>query len=70
MTNNNLKTVGLLAALGAVIVLVGQTLGGTNGAIIALGIAAVLNFGMYFFSDKLALRPPGPARSKRASYHK
>ncbi len=56
MTNNNLKTVGLLAALGAVIVLVGQTLGGTGGAIIALGIAAVLNFGMYFFSDKLALR--------------
>ncbi len=56
MINNNLKTVGLLAALGAVIVLVGQTLGGTGGAIIALGIAAVLNFGMYFFSDKLALR--------------
>ena len=56
MTTNNLKTVGLLAALGAVIVLVGQTLGGTNGAIIALGIAAVLNFGMYFFSDKLALK--------------
>ncbi len=56
MTNNNLKTVGLLAALGAVIVLVGQTLGGTNGAIIALGIAAVLNFGMYFFSDKMALK--------------
>jgi heat shock protein HtpX len=56
MTNNNLKTVGLLAALGAVIVLVGQTLGGTGGAIIALGIAAVLNFGMYFFSDKLALK--------------
>jgi len=56
MTNNNLKTVGLLAALGAVIVLVGQVLGGTSGAIIALGIAAVLNFGMYFFSDKLALK--------------
>jgi heat shock protein HtpX len=56
MTNNNLKTVGLLAALGAVIVLVGQTLGGSGGAIIALGIAAVLNFGMYFFSDKMALK--------------
>lgn len=56
MTSNNLKTVGLLAALGAVIVLVGQTMGGSTGAIIALGIAAVLNFGMYFFSDKLALK--------------
>jgi heat shock protein HtpX len=57
--NNNLKTVGLLATLGAVIVLVGQALGGTSGAIVALGIAAVLNFGMYFFSDKLALRASG-----------
>ncbi len=56
MTSNNLKTVGLLAALGAVIVLVGQVLGGTQGAIIALAIAAALNFGMYFFSDKMALR--------------
>ena len=53
--NNNLKTVGLLAALGALIVLVGQLLGGTNGAIIALVIAGVLNFGVYFFSDKMAL---------------
>jgi heat shock protein HtpX len=59
MINNNMKTVGLLAALGAVIVLVGQAWGGTNGAVIALGIAAVLNFGMYFFSDKLALRASG-----------
>jgi heat shock protein HtpX len=37
-------------------VLVGQVWGGTNGAIIALVIAGLINFGMYFFSDKLALK--------------
>ena len=56
MTGNNLKTVAYLAALGAIIVLVGQIWGGSSGAIIAFGIAVVINFGMYFFSDKLALK--------------
>lgn len=56
MANNNLKTVAYLATLGAIIVLVGQLFGGSSGAIIAFGIAVVINFGMYFFSDKLALK--------------
>ncbi|MEE8491905.1 MAG: zinc metalloprotease HtpX [Acidimicrobiia bacterium] len=56
MANNNLKTVAYLAGLGAIIVLVGQFFGGPGGAIIAFGIAVVINFGMYFFSDKLALK--------------
>jgi heat shock protein HtpX len=56
---NNLKTVGLMAFLGAVFVLVGQALGGTSGAITALVFVGVLNFGMYFFSDKLALASTG-----------
>ena len=54
--NNNFKTLVLLSGLGAVFVLVGQLLGGTSGAIIALVIAALMNGAMYFFSDKLALR--------------
>ncbi len=53
--NNNVKTVMLLALLGAVFVAVGQLLGGSTGALIALGFAALLNFGMYFYSDRLAL---------------
>jgi len=53
---NNFKTLVLMAGLGALFVVVGQVLGGTGGATIALVIAAVLNFSMYFFSDKLALR--------------
>ena len=53
---NNLKTAGLLGLLGAILVVVGFSLGSTGGALIALAIAAAINMGMYFFSDKLALR--------------
>ncbi len=52
---NNVKTVGLLALMGALFVVVGQMLGGTNGAVIALVFAGLMNFAMYFFSDKMAL---------------
>ncbi len=63
---NNLKTVAFLGLLGALFVLVGQVLGGTSGAIIALVIAAALNFGVYFFSDKMALRS---ARAREVQEH-
>ena len=52
---NNMKTLVLMATLGAIFVGVGQLLGGTSGATMALIFAGVLNFGVYFFSDKLAL---------------
>jgi len=52
---NNFKTVVLMATLGGLFVFVGSLLGGQSGATIALVIAAVMNFGMYFFSHKLAL---------------
>lgn len=52
---NNLKTLVLMAGLGALFVGVGQLLGGTSGAITALVIAGLINFGMYFFSHKIAL---------------
>jgi len=53
---NNLKTVFLLGLMGGLFVAVGALLGQQNGAAIALGIAVVFNFGIYFFSDKLALK--------------
>ncbi len=53
---NNLKTVALLGFLGGVFVVVGWALGGTTGALVALGFAAAMNLFMYFNSDKLALR--------------
>ena len=52
---NNFKTLVLMAGLGALFVLVGQLLGGTGGAVTALVIAGLINFGMYFFSHKIAL---------------
>lgn len=59
MTTNNFKTVFLLGALGVVFILVGGALGGQSGAIIALVFAGALNFAMYFWSDKMALKMSG-----------
>ena len=53
---NNVKTAGLLGLLGAIFVVVGFAIGGTGGAATALVFAALINMGMYFFSDKLALK--------------
>jgi heat shock protein HtpX len=52
---NRVKTWVLIAAMGGLFVLVGQWLGGTNGAIMALAIALVFNFSMYWFSDRIAI---------------
>jgi len=53
---NNFKTVILLAVMTAFIVWVGQMMGGTNGMLIALILAAGMNFFSYWFSDKIVLR--------------
>jgi heat shock protein HtpX len=52
---NALKTTLLLAVLTAGLVLLGDVLGGQRGMLLALGIAGVMNFVSYFFSDKIAL---------------
>jgi len=44
-----------MAGLGALFVAVGQLLGGTNGAVMALVVAGLFNFAIYFWSAKLAL---------------
>jgi heat shock protein HtpX len=56
---NQIKTVMLMAALAALLVVLGGYLGGKNGATIALVIALVMNFGSYWFSDKIVLRMYG-----------
>ncbi|MBM4326046.1 MAG: zinc metalloprotease HtpX [Deltaproteobacteria bacterium] len=53
---NRLKTVILLAALSGFLVVMGGAIGGKNGALLALVMAGVMNFGSYWFSDKLVLR--------------
>jgi len=52
---NMLKTALLLGLLSGVLLVGGEALGGRNGLYIGLAIAAVMNFGSYFFSDKIAL---------------
>jgi heat shock protein HtpX len=52
---NRLKTWILIAALGGLFVLVGAWIGGTNGAVVALVIALIFNFSMYWFSDRIAI---------------
>ncbi|NND04695.1 MAG: zinc metalloprotease HtpX [Acidimicrobiia bacterium] len=56
---NNVKTVGLMALLGAALVGLGGVLGGQSMAAVALGIAVLMNGAMYFFSDKIALKSTG-----------
>ncbi len=53
---NQVKTIVLLTALAALLVVIGGIIGGKNGATIALLIALVMNFGSYWFSDKIVLR--------------
>jgi len=56
MMANQLKTTVLLAALTVLIVLIGKMFGGNQGMIIAFVFAVVMNFGSYWFSDKIVLR--------------
>lgn len=53
---NSLKVAMLLVLLTMIFMLVGYALGGQNGMLIALIIAAVLNFVTYWFSDKIVLK--------------
>lgn len=53
---NGFKTALLLGVLSALILLVGQWVGGTVGLLIAGVVALGLNGASYFYSDRLALR--------------
>lgn len=52
---NNLKTAALLGGLFGLILLAGYVMGGYAGITIAFILGAVMNFGAYFFSDKIAI---------------
>jgi len=56
---NYAKTVTLLAGLTALFGAVGYAIGGRAWAIGALVIAALMNFGAYWYSDKMVLRAHG-----------
>ena len=53
---NGLKTAMLLGLLSGLLLAIGAWLGGSNGVVIAFVFAVIMNFGSYWFSDKIVLR--------------
>jgi len=56
---NQIKTVALLALLTGLLVWIGGVLGGQTGLVMGLIMAALMNLGSWFFSDKIALAAYG-----------
>jgi heat shock protein HtpX len=54
--SNRLKTFMLLAALTALVLIIGRAIGGQAGLMMAIVLAAVMNFASYWWSDKIVLR--------------
>ncbi len=52
---NQMKTLVLLAVLTALLMWVGNAIGGQQGTVIALVFALLMNFGSYWFSDRIVL---------------
>jgi heat shock protein HtpX len=42
--------------MSGIVLLIGELVGGSNGLIMAFGFAVLMNFGSYWFSDKIVLR--------------
>ncbi|WP_406661165.1 zinc metalloprotease HtpX [Methanolobus sp. ZRKC3] len=53
---NMIKTTLLLASLTGLLVIVGRIIGGPSGMVIAFLFAIVMNFGSYWYSDKIVLK--------------
>ncbi len=53
---NTMKTFLLMAVMTILLVLIGRLIGGQGGMMIAFLFAVVMNFGSYWFSDKMVLR--------------
>jgi heat shock protein HtpX len=53
---SRMKTAMLLATLTALLLWAGQALGGESGLLTALAFAGLMNFGAYWWSDKIVLR--------------
>jgi heat shock protein HtpX len=53
---NSIKTALLLGALTGMLMLIGGLIGGRGGVYIAFIFALIMNFGSYWFSDKIVLK--------------
>lgn len=68
MIKNQLKTFVLLSVLTALLLFVGNLLGGYNGLVIAFAFAIIFNVGSYFFSHKLVLMMYKAREAKKEDY--
>ena len=59
MIRNTLKLTALLTALTVLFMLIGRAIGGTGGLLLAGSLAVAMNFGAYWFSDRLVLTMSG-----------
>ena len=57
--SNTVKTFLLLAGLSGLFLFLGDMLGGAQGLMVGFVFAALMNFGSYWFSDKIVLRMYG-----------
>ena len=57
--SNTVKSLLLLATLTGLLVVMGRIIGGEAGMILAFGLAVVMNFSAYWFSDRIAMRMAG-----------
>jgi heat shock protein HtpX len=57
--SNTIKSLLLLATLTGLLVVMGQIIGGNTGMVFAFGLAVVMNFSAYWFSDQIALKMAG-----------
>ena len=53
---NVFKTTVLLGAMTGLLLMIGELIGGGQGLIVGFVLAVVMNFGSYWFSDKIVLR--------------
>lgn len=62
---NSMKTFLLMALLTVLVVFIGGAIGGESGTVFAFILAAAMNFGSYWFSDKIVLRMYGAQELNR-----
>ncbi len=67
---NQIKTVILLGILTGILLYLGRLFGGVNGFYISLLLSIAINFGTYWFSDKLILRMYGAKPADRHEHKK
>jgi heat shock protein HtpX len=65
--SNTLKTAMLLGVLSALLLLIGEALGGAQGLVLGFMFAAATNFVSYWWSDKIVLKMYGAQEAEPGS---